>query len=141
MIFSKISESILILNEKNSIDIIDIKGGIIVFRICIGDKEYNGEFVLCQRKENIEITIYELNMVKEKYLILNKDLNNIEHPVQDFFITGFFKFYEIKEILDEENLNIKAIKNQITKALQQIKSNCHIKNLKKMDYQSFEKQL
>lgn len=97
-------------------------------RILINDKVYSGDLIFEGRKENIEVSIYVLNPAIDKYLVLNKKNNS----VQDFVVTGLHKIYEIIETV-KGSYTTSELEGQVTKALQQMKSQCSIKNLKRIN--------
>lgn len=94
----------------------------------IGNKIYNGERIYCGKKEDIEIDVYCINPVHEKFLVIQK--TNKES--KDFVVTGMHRVHELMGIVDNGKKKA-SLELEIAKGLQKIMQQSTVKSLRKTD--------
>lgn len=97
-------------------------------RIIVNDKVYYGSLIHEGKVNDINISIYVLNFISEKYLVLRKC-----KEVKSFIVMGIDKINALIELLNKKSLEINVIDKEVNRRLKELKSQAYIKNLKKTD--------
>lgn len=110
----------------------DDEGGATVNVIEFYSKKYHGELIFSKKRDDIEISIYLLNLAQDKYLVLQKQ----GCEAKDFVVTGLDKVYAIMDLIDR-TYDFNELEEGITTSLDRLQKECYIKNLKKVDREKY----
>lgn len=99
-------------------------------RIIVNNETYYGNLIHKGSICDIEVSIYVLNFISEKYLVLQKEQHNGE--VKSFIATGIEKVYSMMELLNN-GVEIEEIKRDVDQKLKEFKDQCYIRNLRRVN--------
>jgi hypothetical protein len=99
-------------------------------KIEVCSKTYYGQPIFRKKKNDIEITIYLLNLAYDKFLVLQKQGST----TKDFVVTGIDKVYDIMDLLENTD-ELNDLKQGIAASLDKLEQQCYLKSLKKVDSQ------
>lgn len=99
-------------------------------KIDVCGKTYHGQPIFRKKKNDIEITIYLLNLAYDKFLVLQKQGST----TKDFVVTGIDKVYDIMDLLENTD-ELNDLKQGIAASLDKLEQQCYLKSLKKVDSQ------